>query len=117
MVLTYTLAASWASLRRTFPPGCAAAPGDSPGNQTPSPDRHTPHHTLGSACIFSDEYVTFEKSVLAFALSTRAQAMVERDKNHPSIISWSLGNEAGLGSAHYAMAKWVRARDASRIIM
>ncbi|CAN0493824.1 unnamed protein product [Hapterophycus canaliculatus] len=43
--------------------------------------------------------------------------MVERDKNHPSIIAWSLGNEAGLGPAHYAMAKWARGRDASRIIM
>lgn len=46
-----------------------------------------------------------------------AQGMVERDKNHPSIISWSLGNEAGLGQAHYTMAKWVRGRDSSRIIM
>lgn len=45
------------------------------------------------------------------------QGMVERDKNHPSIISWSLGNEAGLGQAHYTMAKWVRGRDSSRIIM
>lgn len=45
------------------------------------------------------------------------QAMVERDKNHPSIISWSLGNEAGLGSTHYAMAAWARGRDSSRVVM
>lgn len=42
---------------------------------------------------------------------------MERDKNHPSIISWSLGNEAGLGSAHYEMAAWVRGRDSSRLVM
>ncbi|CAM9976291.1 unnamed protein product, partial [Ectocarpus sp. 13 AM-2016] len=47
----------------------------------------------------------------------RLKGMVERDKNHPSIISWSLGNEAGLGAAHYAMSKWLRVRDPSRIIM
>lgn len=42
---------------------------------------------------------------------------MERDKNHPSIISWSLGNEAGLGSNHYAMAAWARGRDSSRVVM
>ena len=30
--------------------------------------------------------------------------MVERDKNQPSIIIWSLGNEAGYGPAHLSMA-------------
>lgn len=40
--------------------------------------------------------------------------MVERDKNHASIILWSLGNESGVGSAHRAMAKWSRERDPSR---
>ena len=40
--------------------------------------------------------------------------MVERDKNHPSVILWSLGNESGYGPNHDAAAGWVRARDASR---
>ena len=40
--------------------------------------------------------------------------MVERDKNHPSVIFWSLGNESGYGPNHDAAAGWVRARDPSR---
>ncbi|MEC0227805.1 glycoside hydrolase family 2 TIM barrel-domain containing protein [Paenibacillus alba] len=43
----------------------------------------------------------------------RAIRMVERDKNHPSIVMWSLGNESGYGANHIAMAEWIRSRDAS----
>lgn len=42
--------------------------------------------------------------------------MVERDKNHPSIIIWSLGNECGVGRNIGRMAEWIRARDSSRLI-
>ncbi|MBB3208973.1 beta-galactosidase [Rhodopirellula rubra] len=44
----------------------------------------------------------------------RLQRMVERDKNHPSIIIWSLGNEAGNGVNFFANYDWVKARDPSR---
>jgi beta-galactosidase len=44
----------------------------------------------------------------------RTQRMVERDKNHPSIIIWSLGNEAGDGPNFEATSKWIHDRDASR---
>ena len=40
--------------------------------------------------------------------------MVERDKNHPSVILWSLGNESGSGRNLRAMAAWARERDPSR---
>ena len=40
----------------------------------------------------------------------RMERMVERDKNHPSIIMWSLGNESGFGANHDAMAAWCRER-------
>ena len=40
--------------------------------------------------------------------------MVERDKNHPSIISWSLGNEAGDGPNFAAGYQWAKRRDPSR---
>ena len=44
----------------------------------------------------------------------RGLRMVERDKNHPSIILWSLGNESGYGPNHDAMAGWIRQYDPSR---
>jgi beta-galactosidase len=48
------------------------------------------------------------------ALLDRIERTVERDKNHPSIVIWSLGNEAGTGSNLAAMSAWVHARDAER---
>lgn len=50
------------------------------------------------------------------ALLDRAQRMVERDKNHPSVVVWSLGNESGSGAGLSAMAAWIRERDPSRAI-
>jgi beta-galactosidase len=44
----------------------------------------------------------------------RTRRMVERDKNHPSIIIWSLGNEAGDGTNFAATYQWIKKRDASR---
>ncbi len=46
----------------------------------------------------------------------RVQRMVERDRNHPSVIFWSLGNESGVGPNFEAAAKWVRAHDKTRLI-
>jgi len=44
----------------------------------------------------------------------RTIAMYERDKNQPSIITWSLGNEAGNGDNFVATYKWLKAQDSSR---
>jgi beta-galactosidase/beta-glucuronidase len=44
----------------------------------------------------------------------RVQRMVQRDRNHPSVIAWSLGNECGYGTAHEAAAAWVHAADPTR---
>jgi beta-galactosidase len=44
----------------------------------------------------------------------RVARMVERDKNHASVILWSLGNESGHGANHDAAAGWVRRYDPSR---
>ncbi|OJJ18900.1 hypothetical protein BKI52_22785 [marine bacterium AO1-C] len=44
----------------------------------------------------------------------RVKRMVERDKNYPCIIIWSLGNEAGYGVIFRKMYQWVKQRDASR---
>jgi beta-galactosidase len=44
----------------------------------------------------------------------RIVSVVERDKNHPSVIMWSLGNEAGNGEAFYVNYEWAKRRDPSR---
>ncbi|MGW4895741.1 glycoside hydrolase family 2 TIM barrel-domain containing protein [Kitasatospora sp. NPDC004240] len=48
------------------------------------------------------------------ALLDRAARMVERDKNHPCVVLWSLGNESGTGRGLTSMASWIRERDPSR---
>jgi beta-galactosidase len=50
----------------------------------------------------------------ADAHMNRTVRMVERDKNHPSVIIWSLGNEAGDGPNFEATSKWIHQRDNSR---
>ncbi|KAK9912802.1 hypothetical protein M0R45_036643 [Rubus argutus] len=52
----------------------------------------------------------------AMAMLDRVIGMVERDKNHACIISWSLGNEAGYGPNHSALAGWIRGKDPSRLV-
>jgi hypothetical protein len=48
--------------------------------------------------------------------AARVQRMVERDKNHPSIIIWSLGNESGEGPSFSACSAWIRHTDPSWVI-
>lgn len=50
----------------------------------------------------------------AHAYMSRYTQMVMRDKNHPSIIIWSLGNESGHGSTHNAIYAWSKDYDPSR---
>ncbi|MGW1958430.1 glycoside hydrolase family 2 TIM barrel-domain containing protein [Streptomyces sp. NPDC001920] len=50
------------------------------------------------------------------ACVARAQNMVHRDKNHASVVIWSLGNEAGGGSTFNAMYDWIRSYDTTRVI-
>ncbi|TWD82220.1 beta-galactosidase [Kribbella amoyensis] len=50
------------------------------------------------------------------AFHDRFAALIERDKNHPSVVFWDTGNEAGLGTAHFAMADWARKHDPTRLL-
>lgn len=62
-----------------------------------------------------DKDVTLaDKPLWAAAHMERMQRMVERDKNHPSVIIWSLGNEAGDGHNFLNNYKWAKERDNSR---
>lgn len=52
----------------------------------------------------------------AAAFLERVSRMVIRDRNHPSIIMWSLGNESGCGPNHAAAAAWAKEYDPTRLI-
>jgi beta-galactosidase len=47
----------------------------------------------------------------------RVERILERDKNHPSIIMWSMGNECGNGPVFYDAYKWIKNRDNTRVVM
>ncbi|NBC83133.1 MAG: DUF4981 domain-containing protein [Bacteroidetes bacterium] len=51
----------------------------------------------------------------AKAIVTRIKNMVERDKNHPSIIAWSMGNESGTGPPFIDAYNWAKQRDETRL--
>ena len=47
----------------------------------------------------------------------RTMRAFERDKNHPSIMSWSLGNESGTGANLAACARWIHERTGGRAVV
>jgi beta-galactosidase len=57
---------------------------------------------------------TSDDPAYAAAFLERGMRMVLRDRSHPSIVAWSLGNESGYGPSHDAMAAWIRRVDPSR---
>lgn len=68
-------------------------------------------HGLWENGIYLTENPEWEKSIVE-----RGTAMVERDKNHPSIIFWSMGNESGWGKNFDAMYKAIKQIDPTRPI-
>ncbi len=73
---------------------------------------------IDEADVESHDFMKFlcRDARYASAFVERAVRMVERDKNHPCIFAWSLGNESGYGPNHDAMAGWIRHFDPSRIL-
>ena len=53
----------------------------------------------------------------ADAYLDRTMRAFERDKNHPSIMSWSLGNESGTGANLAACARWIHERTGGRAVV
>jgi len=51
------------------------------------------------------------------AFFDRMQRMVERDKNHPAVVAWSLGNESGDGQAFIDLYHWTKKRDTTRPVI
>lgn len=92
---------------------------------------HYPHDELFAAlCDEIGLYVVDEANVeshgrqlslchdqrFASTILQRVTRMVERDQHHPSVIIWSLGNEAGYGAVHDAAAAWIRRYDPTRVL-
>ena len=50
------------------------------------------------------------------AITDRIQRLFERDKNHPSVIIWSMGNEAGTGKPFVDSYNWLKEKDTSRLV-
>ncbi len=75
-------------------------------------------YVVDEANIESHDYhnVICQEPRYAPAFLDRVKNMVQRDKNHPCVLFWSLGNESGYGPNHAAAAAWVRAADPSRLI-
>lgn len=48
------------------------------------------------------------------SIMNRIKGLVERDKNHPSVIIWSMGNECGNGKVFHDAYSWIKQRDKSR---
>jgi beta-galactosidase len=63
---------------------------------------------------YNKDVTLADKPEWAAAHLDRMQRMVERDKNHPSIIIWSMGNEAGDGQNFVNGYKWIKGRDVTR---
>lgn len=63
---------------------------------------------------YNKDVTLADKPEWAAAHLDRTVRMVERDKNHPSIIIWSMGNEAGDGYNFLANYRWMKDRDDSR---
>jgi beta-galactosidase len=71
---------------------------------------------IESHALWQQNIILADKPEWKAAFIARGAAMVERDKNHPSVIIWSLGNESGMGSNFTAMADYMRLADPTRPI-
>ena len=73
-------------------------------------------HGTWSELFDKTHIIPDDKSEWLDIILDRANSMYERDKNHPSIIIWSLGNESYGGKNLYEMSKFMKQKDTSRLI-
>ncbi|MRX63884.1 glycoside hydrolase family 2 TIM barrel-domain containing protein [Maribacter luteus] len=77
-------------------------------------------HGMGATNQGLDENLEVQKIHPAYLPQWKAMhldrtiRMFERDKNHPSIITWSLGNESGNGANFFATYDWLKSHDKTR---
>ena len=68
---------------------------------------------VNAECHYGENYLAAQPG-WELAFMDRTERYVERDKNHPSIMMWSMGNECGLAGIHYEMADYCRRVDPTR---
>ncbi len=77
-------------------------------------------HGLWDACLYGriklEDMIPGDRAEWRDAILARARAMYERDKNHPSILLWSCGNESLGGKTLYEVSEYFRKQDASRLV-
>lgn len=78
-------------------------------------ETHGVEHAYGLCSLASIDEMASNPDWLPSYMD-RMMRMVERDKNSPSIFSWSLGNEGQFGTNHVEMANWTKKRDNTRLI-
>lgn len=70
------------------------------------------HRQPGHSDLLWQNYA--DNEIFEPGITDRHVALVERDKNRPSVIIWSLGNESSFGKAFIKGTKYIRKRDATR---
>ena len=68
------------------------------------------------ACVRDENTVPDDNEKWLPAVLARAEAVLERDKNHPSVVIWSCGNESCGGKDIFEMSAYYRRRDPSRLV-
>lgn len=70
---------------------------------------------VNAECHYGENYLASQPG-WELAFMDRTERFMQRDKNHPSVIMWSMGNECGLAPIHWAMADYCRDNDPTRPI-
>ena len=71
--------------------------------------------THGMACVGNWDWLT-DSEEWTEAYVDRVARMFERDKNHPCVLMWSLGNESGIGRNQRKMTEYIRGRDSKALV-
>jgi len=70
---------------------------------------------VNAECHYGEHFLAWQPG-WETAFLDRTARYLQRDKNHPCVIMWSMGNECGLAPIHYKMADYVRASDPTRFV-
>ena len=71
---------------------------------------------VNAECHYGEDFMA-DWPGMESAYMDRFSRMVQRDKNHPSVVMWSTGNECGTGAAHFLMADYLQKTDTTRFVM